>query len=425
MSRSSHALRIAYLFQQFPVRTETFAVSDILALRDLGHEVTVFTLKPPPQCEGELLELAEVPADLEIRRPSLRGILSWPRTSFVRRRDAAQLIRALRPGLLKARRPEVEALLCVPRILEIVTEIERGDFDVVHVFWSRHAGMVLPVLRDRDAHPLRSAFVGAYDLVAGDLLVDTTMASAEVVFSHAEANRGDLDRLAPGTAVAEIIPRGIPLSPLNVEIRRERYWWLTASALVRPKNVEAVIRAFGDAREFEPKLRLKVFGDGPDRKRLERLASELGCSADVTFAGHVQRRELFEEMQRASLFLFLSKKPSERLPNVVKEALWAGCPVISSRSEGIEEVIPSDKIGYLVDPDDSQELRRAISAVLDESASAADKRRCAARLHIQRNFSSHGSMARYAEVWRNLVRRPRPRSLNASDPASALATLKP
>jgi glycosyltransferase involved in cell wall biosynthesis len=265
---------------------------------------------------------------------------------------------------------------------------------------------------------VRSAFVGAYDLVCDDLLTDLTVGAAEIVFSHAEANRLYVEKKArPGTRI-EIVRRGIPLRELTDERPRDRFRWLTASSLTRRKNVEAVICAFAKAREREPRLRLDVYGDGPDRSRLEKLAEELGCSDVIKFEGHAPRDELMVQMQGASVFLLLSKSPSERLPNVVKEALWAGCAVISSDSDGISELIPHSGIGHVVNPDDSGALWAALEAVLGESDEAANERRRGARDFVAEHFSSERSMSRYANAWITCRadRRPLPITTPATPP---------
>ena len=226
--------------------------------------------------------------------------------------------------------------------------------------------------------------------------------SAKTIFSHAEANRDYVERRAPAGALVRIVNRGIPLPPL-AEGTRDRFRFVTASALTPSKNVDGVIRAFAEALKQEPRATLRIFGDGEDRARLEQVARGLKCEAAVTFAGHVSRRALFDEMQRAGVFLLLSTKKSERLPNVVKEALWAGCSVISSNSEGIEELIPDEGIGRVVDPRDEAAVSAAMASVLDETDQAAENRRSRARELIRERFSSEKSMQRYVDAWREAM----------------------
>lgn len=397
-SAKSARLRISYLVQQFPVLTETFAVSDIAALLAQGHEVTVYTMKRPRRNEEELCALCRVPAQVRIHRPSVRGAMSWPKLVWRCRKIAAWLVREIVRKRGSNPVAAIQSLLCIPRIIEIADGVTASGSDVAHAFWSRHVALVLPVLKMESAPPLRSAFVGAYDLVADDFLVDMAAGAAEVLFSHAEVNRPYLERKAARGALVRIVHRGIPLAQIR-EPKRDRFCWITASALTPSKNVEGVIRAFAASREREPRLRLEVYGEGADRARLEGLVRELGCFEAVIFGGHVARDELFDRMERASLFILLSKKDSERLPNVVKEALWAGCAVIASRSEGIEELIPDSSIGFVVDPDDQEAVTAAISSVLSEDAERSAARREQARAWIAKNFSSEGGMRAYVDAW--------------------------
>ena len=393
-------LRIAYLFQQFPVASQTFAASDIASLLAQGHEVTVHTMKGRPRDEEDLLAKCGVPAALTVSRPTLAGAMRWPALLWRRRGDAAALLRRILPAIASTPVAALQALICLPRILEIQSELERQDPDVVHAFWSRHIGLVLPVAKARNQRGLRSAFVGAYDLVADDFLVGMTLQAADALFSHAEVNRPYLEKNAPRSACIAIVHRGIPLLPLDNDAERDPHLWITASSLIPEKNVEGVIRAFAEARASKPQLRLQIFGEGPERPRLAEIAAGLGISDSIAFEGHVARGELFNRLQRAAAFLLLSKGTWERLPNVVKEALWAGCAVISSNSEGIEELIPDPTIGHVVDPDDIEAISSAVAAVLRESTEAAAERRARARAFIAENFSSESGMRRYVDAWR-------------------------
>ncbi len=415
-SPDQSSLRISYLFPQFPISTEAFAVSDIGALRALGHQVVVHTIKAKRSGEPEYLRSCNVPADLAIHRASLRGVLQWPVLLWKMRAQAVYLVRQIASGTLKPLGPRVTALLCIPRVLEMADEIGKFDPDIVHVFWSRHAGMVLSVLGQRRSRGLRSAFVGAYDLIADDFLVDLALGWSEVVYSHAETNRTYLEAKAPAGTPVRIILRGIPLMTPDPATVRDPALWVTASALSVPKNVAAVLQTFASARSSRPDLKLEIFGDGPDRRRLEQCSQQLGCADAVKFHGHVEREVLFGHMQRAAVFLLLSKKPSERLPNVVKEALWAGCAIISSKSEGIEELVPDRRIGLVIDPDDTAARTAAAQAVLRETEEQAVLRRDRARALIAQRFSNQLSMGEYVAAWQAALAARAPGTIGKAKP---------
>ena len=77
--------------------------------------------------------------------------------------------------------------------------------------------------------------------------------------------------------------------------------------------------------------------------------------------------------------------------------------MISSNSEGIEELIPDAGIGQVVDPRDEAAIAKAMAAVLSDSDDAADARRERARELIRDRFSSEKSMQRYVEAWREAI----------------------
>jgi glycosyltransferase involved in cell wall biosynthesis len=396
-----NALKISYLFSQFPLPTQSFAVSDIEALRTLGNTVFVHTLKPVGRdtTTGVRLTKGSSAFDFPVLRPGIGKALRWPAMLFRRRKQLFLLLGLIIPQVSRHPASALTALLCIPRALEIAEEIVQLRSDVVHLFWSRYAALVLPVLRNMGHPAALTTFVGAYDLVADDFVVRMAIDHADTAFSHAEVNRAFIEARAPSGLPIQIIHRGIPLAQSHGEPERDRALWVTASALVREKNVSAVLKAFARAREQAPELRLIVCGEGPDRPALELLARTLGCAEAISFAGHIERHELFELMHRAGAFLMLSRKPSERLPNVIKEALWSGCAVITSRSEGIEELIPDAGIGLVVAPDDEAAISAAVAEVLSETDGEAQARRDRARELIASRFSNVESMRKYVQQW--------------------------
>ena len=389
-SRQSAPLRIAYLLSQYPVPTQTFAQSDIAALRALGHSVAIFTIKPA---------LPGVQREAEVDYPGVRSLLRWPSALLRCRAALPRLLAAIFAQLVRSPTAALTALACLPRAAEVADTIMRGRYDVVHLFWARHAALVLIMLQHAKARPVRSVFVGAYDLVADDFIVALALEAAEFAVSHAEINRAYLTRAAPPGVPTAIIRRGIPLIAHDSAAVREAGLWITASALVPDKNVAGVIRMFAAAHAVDAGLRLEIYGDGPERARLEAQCAVLACAGAVKFAGHVERAALFAAMQRAGLFVLLSKKASERLPNVVKEALWAGCYVISSRSAGIEELLPDAGLGLVIDPDDEAQTAGAIRALAGRDWPSEASRIARAQDFIARHFAATTSMAAYVRHW--------------------------
>ncbi|MGA2764947.1 MAG: glycosyltransferase [Spirochaetia bacterium] len=75
-----------------------------------------------------------------------------------------------------------------------------------------------------------------------------------------------------------------------------------------------------------PHIELRFIGDGPDRKRIERLAADLGISGRVQFLGMLQK----PSEVLADCDLFVSTSETEGFGMAIVEALAAALPVIAS-----------------------------------------------------------------------------------------------
>ena len=125
-------------------------------------------------------------------------------------------------------------------------------------------------------------------------------------------------------------------------------------------------------------VELHIFGDGPERARLEQCASSSAPHAAVTFHGFTDRRRVFEEID-----LLVLPSKWEGMPMVLVEAMAAGVPVVGADVPGVRDVIEDGRTGRLVA--DGPNFRQNLRAAIEESSSP-DRRhaRAAAALEIVR-----------------------------------------
>jgi len=90
---------------------------------------------------------------------------------------------------------------------------------------------------------------------------------------------------------------------------------------------------------------LCVYGNGPMRDTLERLARRLHVAHRVTFAAHVAK---VEAIWRANHVLVMPSR-FEGLPLTIVEAMLCARPVIATAVAGNPEVIEDDVSGFLAD----------------------------------------------------------------------------
>jgi phosphatidylinositol alpha-1,6-mannosyltransferase len=142
---------------------------------------------------------------------------------------------------------------------------------------------------------------------------------------------------------------------------------LTVSRLVPRKGIDTVLRALPEVLDAVPSLTYLVVGTGPDRERLERLATNLGIRPHVHFTGHVPFDDLPRYYNAADVFAMPSREASpdvEGFGLVFLEAGACGIPVIGARTGGIPDAIQDGETGLLVPPSSPEALANALTRLL-------------------------------------------------------------
>lgn len=130
--------------------------------------------------------------------------------------------------------------------------------------------------------------------------------------------------------------------------------------LLKSKNLDLVIRSLSN---IGSNFVYHIYGDGPDRDRLERLVHELKLGDRVFLKGFIDHVDLPSTLPNYDFFVMPSFP--ESLGRVYFEAMACGLPVIASKDTGIDGIITHGKEGFLVNHRDSKSLENALSQYLD------------------------------------------------------------
>ena len=135
------------------------------------------------------------------------------------------------------------------------------------------------------------------------------------------------------------------------------------------KRQDILLKAFAQVCKTNATTQLILYGDGPDKERLENLAEELGISERIHFAGRVSNVE--KAVGRSKLLVLSSDY--EGIPNVILEALQLGVPVVSTDCSpgGAALLIQEGINGFLSKRDNATDLADKIRQVLDHTELAA------------------------------------------------------
>lgn len=113
---------------------------------------------------------------------------------------------------------------------------------------------------------------------------------------------------------------------------------------------------------------LLIAGDGPERTRLETLATDLGISDSIRFLGTISDTASFYRI----LDVFVLSSVSEGLPMSLLEAMAAGLPIVATEVGGIPEALDRGTAGLLVPPADTAALAAALMRFVGGHEPAAD-----------------------------------------------------
>lgn len=141
----------------------------------------------------------------------------------------------------------------------------------------------------------------------------------------------------------------------------------TIGSLIARKSVDHLLQAAATliATDGLP-IHLLIVGDGPLRRKLEKLAVVLGMAEHVTFTGF--QEAVFPWI--AAMDVFVLSSPKEGLPRVILEAMLLGKPVVASNVIGSRELVSDGETGLLYDYGNIE----ALTARLKELLTDEDKR---------------------------------------------------
>lgn len=145
-------------------------------------------------------------------------------------------------------------------------------------------------------------------------------------------------------------------------VRKRRPVIVAAGKLAPWKGFANLIAAARLLKERGREADVLILGEGPSRAELQDQITSLGLDDRVRLVGHVDNP--LKYFARSEVFVLSSLV--EGLPNVLVEAMLAGCtPVATDCQTGPREVLKDGHYGYLVPVGDPAAMADGIECALD------------------------------------------------------------
>lgn len=383
---------------QFPAPSETFASSDIQNLNRLNSNVTVYSLKSKHNNFYKMLDdrkLQNIPIFTCEVKENILGLIEIIKSPFL----FISLLFWLIKNDLRKRGHFIRCFALIPASFYILSQLKKQKPDVVHLFWGHYPSLVgflvKKVLKDSKI----SMFLGAYDLEYNLNISKNLAKNADFIFTHAKANIPQLNKMNIKTDRINVIHRGINIKDLSLvieNIHKKSNQIICAGRFLPDKGFDKVINIFSKLNKNINNSNLVLVGYGSAQSDLEKQTIDLKIESNVTFTGYLSQNDVLKFMAESDIFLFLSSKAGERLPNVVKEAMLAGCICIVSNTPGIDELIEDGKTGFIIEENNYDLIPNLISSLNEIKK---EEIRANAKEFILKNFDVELSMKKYINIW--------------------------
>lgn len=177
------------------------------------------------------------------------------------------------------------------------------------------------------------------------------------------------------------VPVSVDLSRFEVCTERPEDTVLYVGRLQKDRGCDLLLKAAPKILKEVPDARFIIIGEGSERLHLEEMIKDYGIGEAVTLKGAVDSREVQKVYGGAKVMVNPLRAPG--IGNVTIEALVSGVPVVKTKIEGYDNYPIKDGFnGYSFGYDNSEDLADKVILVLksdnweEMSRSAAETSKC-------------------------------------------------
>jgi glycosyltransferase involved in cell wall biosynthesis len=365
-------MHIAYITSVYARASDTFIRNEVLALRQRGHTVATFSIRKAEAEQEVDHEVAQEQASTDyILRNSPLTLLAAALRETVRAPgrmwSTARLAWSTRA--LGVRGTVLQAVYLVEAAY-LAGRLRALGVQVLHNHVAENSANVAMLASRLSGIPFSMTVHGPgifYDPRKWALAEKIRQSAFTVCITHfcksqcmvfvppADIAKLHVVRCSVGAPFRDVEALPIPAAPRLVCIGR----------LCPEKGMLVLIEAVAAYVAGGGRCELSIIGDGPSRPLMEQMIARHGLQDSVRLMGWQGSAVVRSEIERSRALVLPSF--AEGLPIVVLETLALGRPVISSRVNGIPELVVTGRNGWLSTPAAVDEL----VAVLAQACTAA------------------------------------------------------
>ena len=407
-------LRVAFFLNDFPVLSQTFILNQITGMIDLGVDVDIYAFR-----ENKLEKRHEI-----IDQYNLLERVKY--LSDAPKKRMAKLLHILRAILssrsIKNFKPVFKSFNFIKfkrasRSLQLPCDVLHfngcASYNIIHCQFGTIAtrvlnlievgqlrGKLITTFRGYDATNYARQHPGVYNRL---------FAKGDYFLPVSESLKTSLIGLGCPDNKISVLHSGIKTENFSYKQRKiskgESINLLTIARLVEKKGVDIAIKSVAQVISDGVDVHYSLIGDGRLRDQLVDLTEQLGIADKVTFLGWRTHNEVIAQLDASHVLIAPSitadNGDQEGIPNVLKEAMAVGLPVIGTLHGGIPELIEHNKSGFLIAEKDVDALADSISYLYHHTEIWGTISLSARRV-IEEEFDSNMINAKLLDIYNDL-----------------------
>lgn len=160
------------------------------------------------------------------------------------------------------------------------------------------------------------------------------------------------------------------------------------------KGFDLLIDSFKIFSQQDNDWKLIIFGEGPDRKYLERKINDYRLNDQIYMPGY--STDIKRELLKASIFLLPSKW--EGMPMVILEAFEVGLPVIAYDITAMKPLVTNGREGIIVPPFETEKFGEAMLKLTEDHST----RKAMGKMSAEK--SQDFDVSNIASKWERMLR---------------------
>lgn len=226
---------------------------------------------------------------------------------------------------------------------------------------------------------------------------------AAALVANSEGLKNRALRFLPSVPI-DVIPNGVDLDrfhPQETNKTTDTLQLLTVGRLSVTKRVELLIDAVEMLHKDGRKVHFTIVGGGGMEQKLRQIVSERSLSDIIELTGRISPEKMPQVYRQNDIFI--SATMQEGMSNAMLEAMASGLPIITTRCEGVEELITDN--GIIVEQPEHTDFADAIKRLIQ------DRQTCSSFSDAARkratSFTWYSVAGQYIEHYKKIIENKR------------------